>query len=272
MRWMVKRSLLWAACGAAASLGLAPMGSAYTLIELLTPIGEAIADAPLRQLVAAQNAANDCAGESDRLQLRLLGQLRTALRLRDAGQFDYHIVPDVTAIGPSAERFVAVEAANGSGRAGEPFVVNFPLVGRGAAAGSATVLQILVVVDVDGTERKTLDVRDLRLVDPCDRGRQPSGGGPVRASDSGSGAAYAAEGLAWSTSPTPSAATPSAAWSPSKRGLVPRTCERLHLSLLLMQAVPGRRSPGERCPRGDRTGVRGRAAVTNTSTTWEDSR
>jgi hypothetical protein len=181
---MVKRCWL-AACGAAALLGLAPVASAYTLVELLTPIGEAIADAPLRQLVAAQNAANDCGGESDRVQVLLLGQLRTALRVRDGGQFDYHIVPDVTATGPSGETFVTVEATNGSGRAGEPFVLKFPLVGTGAAAGSVTILQTQVVVEVDHTERATLDVRDLRLVDPCDRGRQPSGGGSVRASEPG---------------------------------------------------------------------------------------
>jgi hypothetical protein len=174
MRRPVKRSLL-AACAAAALLGLVPAASAYTLIELLTPIGEAIADASLRQLVAAQEAANDCAGEPDRLQVRLLGQLRTALGIREDGQFDYHIVPDVTATGVTGETFVGVEATNGTGRAGEPFVVRFPLVGTGAAAGSLTILQAVVQIEVDRTEDATLDVRDLRLIDPCDLRRQPSG-------------------------------------------------------------------------------------------------
>jgi hypothetical protein len=167
MRWIGKRSS-WAVCAAAALLGLVPVASAYTLIELLTTIGEAIADAPLRDLVAAQEAARDCVGEPDRLQVRLRGQLRTALGVREDGQVDYHIVPDVRATGPSGETFVGVEATNGSRRAGEPFVVSFPLVGTGAVAGSVTMLQTLVVVERDGTEHATLDVRELRLVDPCD--------------------------------------------------------------------------------------------------------
>jgi hypothetical protein len=174
MRWTVKRSLL-AACAAAALLGLVPAASAYTLIELLVPIGEAIADAPLRQLLAAREAANDCAGEPDRQQVRLLGQLRTALGVTEDGQFDYHIFPDVTATGASGDTFVGVEATNGSGRAGEPFVVRFPLVGTGAVAGSLTILQAVVQIDLDRTEHATLDLRELRLIDPRDLRRQPSG-------------------------------------------------------------------------------------------------
>jgi hypothetical protein len=170
MNWIGKRSS-WAVCAAAALLGLVPVASAYTLIELLTPIGEAIADAPLRDLVAAQEAARDCVGEPARLQLRLRGQLRTALGMREDGQVHYHIVPDVRATGPSGETFVGVESANGSGRAGEPFVVSFPLVGTGAAAGSLTILQAVVQIEVDRTEDATLDVRDLRLIDPCDLSR-----------------------------------------------------------------------------------------------------
>jgi hypothetical protein len=63
--------------------GAGPDGVRVHAHRALTTIGEAIADAPLRDLVAAQEAVRDCVGEPDRLQVRLRGQLRTALGVRE---------------------------------------------------------------------------------------------------------------------------------------------------------------------------------------------